>query len=72
MILNRGSLDDRRILKSETVAAMISNQISEKLLPLDFNGVAPGDFNGDRFGLGYCINIDPTQTAATGSKGDFG
>ena len=72
MMLNRGSLDDHRILDPHTVALMISNQISEKLLPLDFNGVAPGDFHGYGFGLGYCINIDPTQTAASGSKGDFG
>ena len=72
MMLNRGKLDDHRILDPHTVDLMTSNQISEKLLPLDFNGVAPGDFHGYGFGLGYCINIDPTQTAAAGSKGDFG
>ena len=27
---------------------------------------------GYGFGLGYCINIDPAQTGAAGSRGDFG
>jgi len=72
MMLNRGSLNGRRIIEAETVAAMTRNQISKKLLPLSFNGVAPGAFSGYGFGLGYCINLDPANTAAAGSRGDFG
>jgi CubicO group peptidase (beta-lactamase class C family) len=72
MMLNRGELDGHRIIKPETVDLMTTNHVSANLLPLSFNGVAKGQFNGYGFGLGYCINIDPVQTGAAGSRGDFG
>ena len=72
MMLNQGEHDSGRILKPETVALMTSNQISEKLLPLTFNGVRAGDYFGYGFGLGYCVTIDTDRTAAAGSLGDFG
>ena len=72
MMLNRGELDEHRIINPDTVALMTTNHVSEKLLPLSFNGVAQGQFNGYGFGLGYCINMDPAQTGASGSRGDFG
>ena len=71
MMLNRGELDGHRIIKPETVALMTTNHVPENLLPLSFNGVAAGQFSGYGFGLGYCINMDPTKTAAAGSRGDF-
>jgi CubicO group peptidase (beta-lactamase class C family) len=72
MMLNRGELDEHRIIRPETVALMTKNHVAEKLLPLSFNGVAAGQFSGYGFGLGYCINMDPAQTGASGSPGDFG
>jgi CubicO group peptidase (beta-lactamase class C family) len=72
MMLNRGELEGQRIIKPETVALMTRNHVAEKLLPLSFNGVAPGQFSGYGFGLGYCINMDPANTGAAGSRGDFG
>jgi CubicO group peptidase (beta-lactamase class C family) len=71
MMLNRGELDGCRILKPETVALMTQNHLPKNLLPLSFNGVARGSHSGYGFGLGYCINIDPDNTAAAGSRGDF-
>ncbi len=71
MMLNRGELEGRRIIKPETVALMTRNHVDEKLLPLTFNGVARGDYMGYGFGLGYSINMDPGKTAAAGSLGDF-
>ena len=72
MMLNGGELDGLRILKQETVNLMTRNHLPRDLLPLTFNGVAAGDYRGYGFGLGYCINIDPSDTAAAGSRGDFG
>ncbi|MDH3220104.1 MAG: beta-lactamase family protein [Gammaproteobacteria bacterium] len=72
MMLNDGELDGRRIINPDTVSLMTQNHVSEKLLPMSFNGIAPGEFSGYGFGLGYCINIDPARTAAAGSAGDFG
>ena len=72
MMLNGGELDGRRIINPDTVSLMTQNHVPEKLLPMSFNGIAPGEFSGYGFGLGYCINIDPARTAAAGSAGDFG
>jgi CubicO group peptidase (beta-lactamase class C family) len=71
MMLNRGELDGRRILEPATVDLMTRNHLPGRLLPLSFNGVAAGAYSGYGFGLGYCINIDPANTAAAGSLGDF-
>ena len=46
MMLNRGELEGRRILQADTVALMTSNHLDPKLLPLGFNGVAPGANSG--------------------------
>jgi len=71
MMLNRGEFRGSRIIEPATVAMMTVNQVPARLLPLSFNGVAAGPFGGYGFGLGYCINMDPSNTAAAGSCGDF-
>ena len=72
MMLNRGELDGRRYLAADTVAEMTRNQLEAPLLPLSFNGVVPVAHRGYGFGLGYCVTIDPADTGAAGSLGDFG
>ncbi|MDH3386258.1 MAG: beta-lactamase family protein [Gammaproteobacteria bacterium] len=72
MMLNGGEFNGYRVIKPETVSLMTQNHVPEKLLPMSFNGVAPAEFSGYGFGLGYCVNIDPAHTAAAGSAGDFG
>lgn len=72
MMLNRGEHEGQRIIAPETVSLMTCNHVPEKLLPLSFNGIAPGSFTGYGFGLGYCINMEPANTGAAGSCGDFG
>ena len=72
MMLNRGELDGQRIVAADTVRLMTRNHLPEALLPLSFNGIVKEDYRGYGFGLGYCINLDPTQTAAAGSRGDYG
>jgi CubicO group peptidase (beta-lactamase class C family) len=71
-MLNRGELDGRRILKTETVELMTRNHLPRDLLPISFNGVAREPCRGYGFGLGYAVTIDPADTAAAGSLGDFG
>lgn len=72
MMLNRGEFEGRRIIAVDSVDLMTRNHLPDHLLPLSFNGIAHGDFSGYGFGLGYCINMDPENSAAAGSLGDFG
>ncbi len=69
MVLSRGQLHGRRILKPETIDIMIRNHVDESLLPLSFNGLFPNPTDGYGFGLGYCITM---QQNDIGSRGDFG
>jgi methyl acetate hydrolase len=66
MLLNGGTLDDVRVLKSETVTAMVTNQIGslgaqalKTALPAtsgDFSFVNDGR---DKFGFGFLISVAP-------------
>ncbi len=64
MMLNKGSLGGRRILKPETVAEMTRKQ-------RDFELAARP---GIPWGLGFCVVEDPTKMAASAvlSRGSFG
>lgn len=72
MMLNRGELGGRRIIAPETVDLMTRNQVDKRLLPLSYNGISETEYGGYGFGLGYGINMEPADTAAAGSRGDFG
>jgi CubicO group peptidase (beta-lactamase class C family) len=63
MMLNRGVLDGKRILKGETVAAMTRNQTGSL-------GTRPGM----AWGLGFCVVEDPSKLPANSvlSPGSFG
>lgn len=55
MILNGGELDGVRVLRRETVAQMLSNQLPPALVPIAV--VAP--IEGTGFGLGFSVVVAP-------------
>lgn len=72
MMLNHGKFQSQQIIGSKTVEWMTSNHLSEKQLPISYNGIVPQTLKSYGFGLGYCINLDPIQAGTLGSLGDYG
>lgn len=68
MLLNRGQLDGRRVLKPETVDLMLQNHVPASLLPLTIDPNWPPGRSG--FGYGGAVRIDD-DTAVAGSQGTF-
>jgi CubicO group peptidase (beta-lactamase class C family) len=56
MILNGGTLDGVRVLKKETVTAMLTNQVPMRLVPISLGGNA---LEGQGFGLGFAVRVTP-------------
>jgi CubicO group peptidase (beta-lactamase class C family) len=59
MILQEGELDGVRILRTETVRAMRSNELAEELGHISLPGWMPGGYG---FGLGFATLVDPDAT----------
>ena len=66
MLLNRGELDGKRILKSETVANMTANHLGA-----GFGVDAEGTRAGFGFGLGFAVRIEPGTSSAPGTVGEY-
>ena len=60
MLLNGGELEGTRLLSTESVAAMTSNQLPAGLLPYHLTSF-PG-YNGSAFGFGVMVIDDPEVT----------
>jgi CubicO group peptidase (beta-lactamase class C family) len=69
MLLNKGELDDTRILGRVTVEYMTRNHLSKELLPIQ---PFPGMFlNGYGYGFLLGVLVDPVQAGLLGSEGEF-
>lgn len=69
-ILNKGELNNVRLLGPKTVEWMTCNHLPLPLLPIAFEGTEP--MLGMGFGLGFGIMLDMAQTGVMGSVGDHG
>jgi CubicO group peptidase (beta-lactamase class C family) len=69
MMQRRGELDGVRLLKPETVAQMTRNQLASPLPPIRI-----GDhvFEGEGYGLGVGVSIEPSAPGLGGSEGTYG
>jgi CubicO group peptidase (beta-lactamase class C family) len=66
MLLNAGELDGIRILGRKTVELMMSNHLTQLSPPMN-------EFNdGEGFGLGGYVVLDPARRGQPGSVGQFG
>lgn len=69
MLLNRGELNDVRILGRKTLEFMTVNHLPAHLLPISIGLKTIG---GRGFGLGFDVIIDPAQTSILNSAGAYG
>jgi CubicO group peptidase (beta-lactamase class C family) len=72
MLLNNGEVDGVRLLKSETVALMRGNHLTDDQRQFGFMGIP--FWAGQGFGLGVSVVTDPVRQAwmGGGSMGAFG
>lgn len=68
MMLNRGELDGRRYLKSETIDLMCTNRLSTEQRAIPFLGAIPM-WLGMGFGLGVSVITDPDKLGFLGMGG---
>jgi CubicO group peptidase (beta-lactamase class C family) len=69
MLLNKGALDDVRLLGRKTIELMTVNHLLAELLPY---GPGPDPIHGYGFGLGWKVMMDSTQAKVLGSEGMYG
>lgn len=68
MLLNKGQLDGKRLLKPETVKAMTKNQLPEQAYP-----IALGEQrDGVGFGLGFSVVVEKTDYTRREHVGEYG
>jgi CubicO group peptidase (beta-lactamase class C family) len=65
MLLNRGQLDNMRILSRKTVELMTANNLPPQIPDIGMSG-------GTGYGLGVSSLISPAMAANLGSQGNFG
>ena len=68
-LLNRGQLDDARIIGRKTLEFMTRNHIKPELLPL---AIGLNKIPGRGFGLGFDVVLDAAQTGVLNSDGNYG
>jgi len=69
MLLRRGELDGVRLLKPETVALMTRNHLAAPLHPINVWGHV---FEGEGYGLGVGVSLQPSAPGMPGSAGTYG
>ena len=71
-ILNKGALEDARLLGRKTVSLMTANHLPHTLLPLHYNGLVDKRVFGIGFGLGFSVFLGVSTAGVMGSMGDHG
>lgn len=74
MLLRGGELDGQRILGSRTVRFMTTNSLpgGQDLTQCGIPLFAEVKFDGQGFGLGFSVLLDPMATATMGTRGEYG
>jgi len=71
MLLDRGELNDVRLLAPKTIAVMTSDQLPPEIPRLGYEEMAPTPEMGQGFGLGFAVRTDAGHNPIDGSIGDY-
>jgi len=63
-------LNGVRLLRPETVELMMTNHLSDELIPIDFDPLTPY-LRGHGFGFGFAVITDVAKSGMLGSEGAF-
>jgi CubicO group peptidase (beta-lactamase class C family) len=69
MLLNKGQLDGKRILREKTVQLMTQNQLPDEAMPIS---IGPMRREGVGFGLGFSVRVAPNRAEPGGRAGEYG
>ncbi len=69
MLINGGTLQGTRVLRSETVREMTTNQLPAEALPMSLNGFAQP---GLGFGLGVSVRLNAKSSKPDFASGEYG
>ncbi|MHC4556266.1 MAG: serine hydrolase domain-containing protein [Planctomycetota bacterium] len=67
MLLNKGKLGKRRLLKAKTVEMMTKNQLPQQAFP-----IGSGERVGVGFGLGFSVRVEHSNDAPASRVGEYG
>ena len=67
MLLKKGELDGKRLLKAETIEMMTKDQLPEQAFP-----IAAGERDGLGFGLGFSVRVQLSDAAPASRIGEYG
>ena len=68
MMLNNGKLGDTRLLKTETIKQMTSNQLPDSAYPISLGGRR----DGVGFGFGFSVVVEKTEYTHQSHLGEYG
>jgi CubicO group peptidase (beta-lactamase class C family) len=71
MLLNGGELDNTRLLSRKSIELMITNHLSQHLIPFALVKGAEIYTKGYGYGLGFGVLMDVAQSETVGSVGEF-
>ena len=73
MLLNRGELNGHRLLGRKTLELMTMNHLpgGQDLTNLATGTFSETTYEGVGFGLGFSVQLDPTESQIVGSPGEF-
>ena len=71
MMLNKGAIEDGRLLGRKTVELMTSNHLGGDMAAMGMPRFSESKYDGVGFGLGFSVMLDPAKAEILGTPGEF-
>ncbi len=71
MMLNKGAVENERLLGRKTVELMTSNHLGGDMASMGMPRFSESKYDGVGFGLGFSIMLDPAKAEVLGTPGEY-